>query len=403
MRLRSIVLPLALAGAAILVWALISLRKQPPEVRFVRVTRETIDNSVPTNGTVEPIEWAAARAERSGAVAKILIQLRQTVAQNDPLVEIDSTDARADLAAAQAHIAQIRAELDVTERGGRATDLAEIASGLDTARLDLRTAQKDYDALVRLQAKSAATATEVEAAKQRVDRAQLQIESLQQRRKALVTTSDRSTGEARLKEAEAAAAVAEQHIRMSVVRAPIDGVVYQFDLKPGAYLNAGDTVASIGVLDRVRVNVYVDEPDLGRVARGMPVNITWEALPGRRWKGEVDKPPTQIVARGTRQVGEVACVIRNPDSDLLPGANVDVQIVSQSVPNVLTLPREAVREQAGQTGVFLLDGNRLAWKKVTSGAGNTTRIQVEGLKEGDAIALSSDKPLRNGMPVVPAF
>ena len=43
--------------------------------------------------------------------------------------------------------------------------------------------------------------------------------------------------------------------------------MYQFDLKPGAYLNAGDMVATIGRLDRVRVKVYVDEPDLGRVTQ----------------------------------------------------------------------------------------------------------------------------------------
>ena len=98
---------------------------------------------------------------------------------------------------------------------------------------------------------------------------------------------------------------AEDGSRKSVVRAPIAGTVYQFDLKPGAYLNAGDLVASIGQLDRVRVKVFVDEPDLGRVKRGMPVGITWDAMPGRQWKGVVDKTPTQIVALGTRQVGEV--------------------------------------------------------------------------------------------------
>ena len=104
--------------------------------------------------------------------------------------------------------------------------------------------------------------------------------------------------------------------------------MYQFDLKPGAFLNAGDPVATIGRLDRVRVTVYVDEPDLGSVAKGLPVFITWEAMRDRQWKGVVDQIPTQIVALGTRQVGEVVCVIENPDRDLLPGTNVDVKIVS---------------------------------------------------------------------------
>ena len=120
---------------------------------------------------------------------------------------------------------------------------------------------------------------------------------------------------ARLHDAESAVTLAEERIRKSVVRAPISGTIYQFDLKPGAYLNAGDLVASIGQLDRVRVKVFVDEPDLGRVTPGKPVAITWDALPGRQWKGAVDKRPTQIVPLGTRQVGDVLCVIDNPNHE----------------------------------------------------------------------------------------
>jgi HlyD family secretion protein len=364
-------------------------------MQFVRVTRGSIHSSVPTNGKVEPIEWAMARAERAGPVQKILIQRGQHVGKDAPLVEIDSSDSRADLAAAQARVAQIRADLAVIERGGRATDLAEISSGLERARLDLQSAQKEYDALQRLQAKQAATATEVATAKNRVDSAQLQIKSWQERRQALTAGLDRGAADARLHDAEAAVALAEQRIRQSVVRAPVEGTVYQFDLKPGAYLNPGDVVAYIGRLDRVRVNVFVDEPDLGGVARGMPVLITWDAMRGREWKGEVDRTATQIVRMETRQVGEVVCLIRNPDGDLLPGTNVNVEIVSKTADNVLTVPKEAIR----QDGVYVLQGDRLVFKKVRLGIANTTRTEVEGLNEGDGVALASDKPLKDGMVV----
>ena len=404
MRARTVVLLLALVGAGALVWSLVSWRNLPPEVPFVKVARATINSSVPTNGKVEPIEWAAAHAERSGPVQKILIQRGQQVAKDAPLVELDSTEARAELTTAQARIAQIRADLDVIQRGGRATDLAEISSGLDRARLELQTAQKEHSTLQRLQAKQAATEIDVANAKDRADKAQLQIKSLEERRQALVAgTSDRSAAEARLHDAEAAAGLAEQRIRQSMVRAPVEGTVYQFDLKPGAYLNAGDLVASIGRLNRVRVNVFVDEPDLGGVAKGMRVVITWDAMRGRQWKGEVDKTPTQIVPLGTRQVGEVVCVIDNPDRDLLPGTNVNVEIISKSVENALTIPKEAVRREAGQTGVFVLSGDRVAWKHITVGVANTTRTQVEGLSEGDAVALGSDKPLKDGMQVRAGF
>ena len=369
-------------------------------MQFVKVTRATINSSVPTNGKVEPIEWAAAHAERPGPVQKIMIHRGQQVAKDAPLVELDSTEARAELTAAQARIAQIHADLDVIRRGGRATDLAEISSGLDRARLELQTAQKEYATLQRLQAKQAATDFEVAAAKDRVDKAQLQIKSFEERRQALIAGSpDRSAAEARLQMPRPPPDWRSSASGKSVVRAPVEGTVYQFDLKPGAYLNAGDLVASIGRLDRVRVNVFVDEPDLGSVAKGMRADITWDAMRGRQWKGEVDKTPTQIVPLGTRQVGEVVCVIDNPDRDLLPGTNVNVEIIAKSVENALTIPKEAVRRD----GVFVLVGDRLVWKRISLGVANTTRTQVEGLNEGDAVALGSDVPLKDGMQVRAVF
>ncbi len=394
---------LALAGAGVAIWRIDRWKNQPPEIPFARVVRETISSTVPTNGKVEPVEWAVARAERPGAVDQIHVQRGQYVMRGAPLADLDASEARAEKAAAESRILQARAEIETLSKGGRAADLAEISSGLDRARLDLDTAQNEYETLRRLEAKQAATRMEVTAAKESVDRAQLQIKSLQERKTSLVAAPDRTAAEARLQDAQAALKLAEEHIRQSVIRSPLSGVIYQFDLKPGAYLNAGDPVAYIGRLERVNVNVYVDEQDLGRVAKGMPVTITWDALPGRVWKGDVDKTPTQIQPLGSRQVGEVVCLIENPNRDLLPGTNVNAEIESESVENALTIPKEAVRRELGQAGVYVLDGDKLVWRKITMGVNNTTRTQVEGLQEGDAVALLTDKPLKAGMTVKPVF
>jgi HlyD family secretion protein len=325
------------------------------------------------------------------------------VEQGDPLVEMDASDAQADLAAAQSRMEQTRADLAMFERGGRTTDLADITSGIEKAKLELQAAEKELEIDTRLQAKGAATSMEVATARQRVDIARQQIQSLEQKRTSLVAAPDRSAAMARLHDAESAAKLANERIQQSTVRAPISGVIYQFDLKRGAYLTAGDIVAYIGKLDRVKVNVYVDEPDLGRVSRGLPVSITWDALPGRTWKGVVDKTPTQVEPLGSRQVGQVICVIENPDRDLLPGTNVTADIRAESVENALTVPREAIRRELGQAGVFVLSGDRVAWKKITMGIGNTTRAQVEGVSEGDSIALPTEKPLKEGMIVKPVY
>ncbi len=392
---------LVLAIAAVALWRLEVQRDRPPQVTFARAARESISSLVPTNGKVEPVESGQARAERSGAVTRILIRKGQHVEIGQALVELDSADAEAELKTAQARQAAIRADLEVLDQGGRATDRAGIDTAIDKARLELKFAQDAYGTAVKLRDKEAGTAADVRTAKESVDRIQAQIDALDKQRASLVTPADHNSAEARLDEAKTAAQLAEARIRMSVVRAPIAGVVYQFDLKPGAYLNAGDLVASIGRLDHVHVKVYVDEPDLGRVALGMPVTITWDALPGRQWKGSVDRTPTEIVPMGARQVGEVTCDIANPDMDLKPGANVNAVILSQTVENAIVIPKEAVYRQQGQAGVYLLEGDRVRWRPITQGINNTTHTQVNELKEGDAVALPSDKPLKDGMAVDP--
>ena len=391
------------AAAGVATWWITKWKNQPPEVAFARVEKETINSTVPTNGKVEPVEWAIARADRAGAVREIRIQRGQIVMVNAPLVDLDASDAQAERASAEARIAQIKAEMETLSKGGRAADLAEISGSLDRAHLDLEAAQKEYAALARLQKQQAATQVEVTAAKEKADQARLQIQALEAKKATLVAAPDRASAEARLQDAESALRLADDHIRQSVVRAPIGGFVYQFDLKPGAFLNAGDPVASIGRLERVNVNVYVDEQDLGRVTKGMTVAITWDALPGRVWMGAVDRTPIQIVPLGSRQVGEVICLIENPNRDLLPGANVNAEIKTDSVENALTIPKEALRREGSRTGVYLLDGDHIVWRDVKMGVNNTTRTQVEGLQDGDAVALLTDKPLKNGMIVRPMF
>lgn len=379
------------------------MRNQPPEVAFAHVLREPIASSIPTNGKVEPVEWAEARAERAGPVKSIYVQRGIVIAKDASLVELDSADAHAEFVAAQSRISQARAELEVIDKGGRAVDLTAIASDIDREKLELAAAQKEYDTLIRLQTKQAATGFEVAQAKNRLDRAQAQIRALEQRRGSLTTPVDRSSAEARFRDAESAVALAEDRIRKSIIRAPIAGTIYQFDLKPGAYLNAGDLIATIGQLGRVRVKVFVDEPDLGRVTVGKPVLLTWDARPGQQWKGTVDRTPTQIVAMGTRQVGEVICVIDNSKNELLPGTNVNAEIRSEEVASALTIPKEAVRREGAETGVFVLNktetGEIVVWKKITLGIANTTRTQVEGLSENDSVALTSEKTLKTQMPV----
>ena len=92
-------------------------------------------------------------------------------------------------------------------------------------------------------------------------------------------------------------------------------------------------------------------------------------------------------------------MILNPDLDLIPGTNVTARIKAETAQNVVTIPKEAVFREAGQTGVYILAGDHLEWRMITQGVNNVTRTEVKELKEGDQIALPSDRTFSNGLPV----
>jgi HlyD family secretion protein len=400
---RSGVAILVVGVAAIVVWVAFK-KTTPPEVDFVKVTRETMISALPTNGKVDPIEWLPVRAERTGVVTKVLVSRGQQVTKGESLIELDTRVATAEVSKAQAAIQEAKTQQQVLEQGGRIAERQQADADLSRTKLDLEAARKNYQTLDRLAGKQAATRQELDAARQTVEQLQLRIQALEEHKKTLVTGTDKEIARAKLQEAESAASIARTNLDLSIIRAPMDGTVYDFDLKQGSFVNAGDPIAKVGRLDRVRVTVYVDEPDLGKVRKGEVVNITWDALPGHQWKGEVDKLPTQIVPLGTRQVGEVGCVIENPQRDLIPNANINAEIQATVVEKALALPKEAIRREGSETGVFLLQGDRVMWRKIGLGVSNYTKSQViSGLSDGDAIALPTEKPLKNGAKVAPVY
>ena len=398
-RLWFLLIPLA----AVVAW--LSLRGSAPvETAFTKVTRETLISTLSTNGKLEPIEYASIRSESAGSIERIHVERGHDVTKGQLLVTLDAAAARSDLARAEAQISSARADLETLTQGGRAPERAEIESGLARARAELATAKRELESAQRLQSKNAGTQAEVVAARDAVQKAELQITSLDRRRESLVTAPDRTAGEARVREAQTAAQAALQRISLSQIRSPMSGNLYRLEVRSGAYLQPGDLVAEVGILDRLHVRVYVDEPELGRVEKGLPLTITWDALPGKQWKGIVETVPTQVVTLGTRQVGEVICTIENPGNALIPGTNINAEIRSREVANAITIPKEVLRREGNVVGVYKLQGERLLWQPVKTGVASVTRVQVlSGLTEGEAVALPVDRVMKNGEAVKPVF
>ncbi|MGI8960505.1 MAG: efflux RND transporter periplasmic adaptor subunit [Bryobacteraceae bacterium] len=396
---------LLIIPALLVLWWGLDSRESTPELHFAAVRRLTIQSTVSTNGKVEPVEWAAARAETAGVVRAIEVQRGQSVHTGQTVLQLDITSAQSDLAAALAREQEARTEVTTLGQGGKAATLANLNDSIRTAQTAVDVTQRNYEAFQRLERQQAATKLQVQDAKDALDRAKLQLQSLEHQRTTQVTASDRVVAQAKLRDAQAAVTLAQHRVALSDVRAPIEGTVYQFDIKVGAYMQPGDLVALVGKLDRVKVIVYVDEPDLGRVAVNMPVKITWDARPGREWWGRVDRLPTQVVAQGTRTVGEVTTIVENPNHDLLPGVTVNATVVSAVVENALAMPKAALRTLRGVSGVYRLSGKTVVWVPVKTGVSDVNNVQIlSGLRLGDRVTQQSgDIEIRSDMRVNPVL
>lgn len=403
MKRTVLVLLVALGAAGLVAW-LVRAKSAPPQVSFAKTERASISSVVSTNGKVEPIEYAEVRVEAAGLVKRVAVHAGETVAKDAVLAELGTPGVEEEIEAASAREAQARAELSTLEAGGPSADEAEIAGSLQRLRSDREAAQKNLESLDRLTKKQAATPFEAEQARQAVRSLDVQIVSLEHRRTALVGKGDLAAAQARVREAAANVQSTKSRVIRSLIHAPMAGTIYDLPARTGSYLNVGDTVARIGKLDPVRVRVYVDEPELGRIAAGQKVRLTWDGLAGREWNGVVASRPSQVIALGSRQVGEVLCTIDNPGRELAPGTNVNAFILTQVVENALTIPKAAVRRGNG-VGVFVLQGDStVKWQPVTTGISDALRVEIRsGLQAGDAVSLAADVALNSGDSVTPNF
>lgn len=368
------------------------------EVKFVKPQRETLISNLTSNAKVEPIEWSPVRAESPGLVTKLPVRLGDAVAKGGLIAQVSDTAAPEQLKAAQARTAQVEADLDTLNKGGRTSELTDIQNQSAKTKFARDIAAKEYASLKRLSEKQAATLVEVETSHDKLRDLDIEMESLERRKAALVGKNDMVTARARVQEAEAAQRGAAIKLAQGVVRSPMAGVIYNLPARLGAYLNVGELVASVGRLDRLRVRVYVDEPELGRVAVGQPVKITWDALPAKSWSGKVERMPVEIVPLGTRQVGEVLCTIENPERELVPGTNVNALIETSVVQNALTIPKEALHYEKGIPSVFVVDAEGIVRvRKVGHGNDSVTRAQItSGLGDEDSVVLPSEALLKEG-------
>lgn len=396
-----IIIAAVVLGVIILAAFMTSSHGEIP-VRTETARRETIINTIQTNGKIEPIQNFEAHAPVATTVKKLLVGEGDTVKKGQLLLQLDDSDARAQAARASAQIHSANADLAAVQGGGTHEQVISTTADLVKAHGELNAAQRNLDAMKRLQQSGAASPAEVSDAETRLQTAQAQVNLQEQKLQSRYSKPEEQRVFAQKIEAESAYQAAKDILDSSNVRAPQDGIVYSLPVRQGQYVNAGDLLLQVANLSRVQVRGFVDEPDIGRLQTGQKVSIEWDAVSGRIWEGKLTHIPTTVVARGTRNVGEIKCEVDNSDGKLLPNTNVNLTILTAHEDNALTVSREAMHQENHIHFVYQIVDGKLKRTNVDTSVFNLTRIQVvKGLDDGAEVALGSTNgtPLQAGVPV----
>jgi HlyD family secretion protein len=401
--IRNILLGVA-ALVAVIILAAVVLDGRGPRVPVVKAMRQDLSSSITSNGKVEPVSPVIARAGFPTFVEKVTVKEGQAVRRGELILSLEAADMRAQLAQARANLLTAQTDLQNAKAGGAPEQVAQLKADLESARMlvtNLRNSVKQLKELVKTQA---ATQQELIQTQETLTKEEGTLQTLEAKKEDLAQRESQSVEGAQLRVSQAQNVVQslEAKVATATVVSPIDGTLYSLPVKLGDFVQTGEVLAEMADLRKVRVRVFVDEPDLGALAVGQDVDVTWDGKPGKVWTGKTEQLPEQVVARGMRSVGDVLCSIDDSDLDLLPNTNVDVQILIHERRGVLAIPRAAVNEEGDQHYVFLVQGDRVQRRNIIVGIASASMYQiVAGLSPGDVVAEPVEQTLRPGMKIRP--
>jgi HlyD family secretion protein len=213
---------------------------------------------------------------------------------------------------------------------------------------------------------------------------------------------DVQAAQAGVDQAQAALELAQLGVRETQVVAPVDGIVFDRQVSPGALVGPTSPIVTL-IPPSLEVAINVDEAQLGAISKGQSVSLQVPAYPDQLFSGTVS-----AVAPGVDQKSRTASVRIQPQDDtakLKPGMLAQVSIVTAAQSNALVVPREAIIGTPApntQATVVILDGGRAQRTSVQLGLVNDRAVQVNGgLSDGQVVAIANANGLNNGDVVVP--
>jgi membrane fusion protein (multidrug efflux system) len=394
----------AVAGAV--VWYGIRLYRSLTDTKeavtpTAHVLRGDVTLTVTARGALQGGNSEQLTAPLTGGTDMHLTILKDSgseVKKDEVVAEFDTTEqqyklkeAEADLAEAEQHLIQARAQNDAqAEEDGYA--LLKAQTDVKLAELDVR----KNPLLPALTARENTLA--LEAAKDHLG----QLERNQTNRKATGAAAVAIQEAARTK-AESQAKTARENIEAMTLRAHRDGYVSVKQNTSGNILffgmvlpvfQVGDTVrpgmavAEIPDLTNWEVSANIGELDRGHLAVGQKVEVRVVAVPGHPYKGHLKDIGATAGPPWDRKF-ECRIALDDPTPELRPGMSANVVVTTDELKGVLSLPAQALFESDGRNFVYEQTADGFRQKDVTLVRRNEMRVVVNGLREGQTVALAN--------------
>ncbi|WP_234733035.1 efflux RND transporter periplasmic adaptor subunit [Tellurirhabdus bombi] len=188
----------------------------------------------------------------------------------------------------------------------------------------------------------------------------------------------------------------KKQIQDANVKSPISGQIVKKDIEPGEYISPGTVLGTVLDVNRLKVNVLVNESDVYRLRRGQSVKVTADVFPGKTFTGQI----SYIAPQGTDEHNYPIEITLASAGGLKAGTFVNVDFSQQSNQKALQIPRSALVESIKNPYVYVVEGNAAKQRKIKVGREFGDNIEViDGLTAGDQVVTTGQLNLSDGKPV----
>ena len=214
----------------------------------------------------------------------------------------------------------------------------------------------------------------------------------------LASDAQAEVAETDLRAAQAALKMAQIKLTEAILRAPHGGVVATVHVSAGETAIPGQTVAEIVDIRRVKVVMQVPERDIGFVKRGTPVDVHVDAWPRDLFTGTIET--IAVAASKYSRTFAVEVVVDNPLRKLRPGMLGRVELVRQTLENVVSVRRDAVIEDTDEAFVFVIENDAARKRQVSPGPTDGENIAIlKGLDPGERVVVVGQRTLSDAEAV----